>query len=544
MTIQPLNQCDFYKTNHYGMYPDGTSEILSNLTPRKSRMSKIREVVIFGNQYTIKDYLIRQWNENFFKKPKAEVIAKYKRMMDYTLGKDTVDMTHIEKLWDLGYMPLEIRSLPEGSICPIGVPCMTIRNTVPHAYWLVNYLETILSCLIWQPITSATIGYNYRKLATHWALKTTGNATFVMFQCHDFSMRGMSSLETACLSAAGHLLSFYGTDTVPAIEFLETYYNANIENELVGTSVPATEHSVMCMGTKDNEIGTIQRLLTMYPKGYLSIVSDTWDLWEVVRPGGFCEQLKEQILSRDGKLVIRPDSGDPVDILCGIKHSTRKEEAHRLGVPYFDGTNVYNVDAVYDEVRDSYYDYTLTKIKGNEYTVKGVVQLLWEVFGGETVTGGDGNTYKVLDSHIGVIYGDSITIERAEQIFERLAAKGFASSNVVLGIGSYTYQYNTRDTFGFAVKATYGEVIMENGDIDCREIFKDPITDDGTKKSAKGMVMVKKHTNEDGSQTYKLVDQVTREEFESDENCLIPIFRDGQLLVDWTLAEIRARLHG
>lgn len=260
MSIDPLVQTDFYKTNHYKMYPEGTSKIYSNLTPRKSRMQGVNHIVVFGIQYFILEYLIKQWNEDFFGYTddikgnkqrsanwKAIVIKDYKRVIDNTLGKDSISTKHIEELWDLGYLPLEIKALPEGSLCPIGVPCLTITSTHPSAYWLVNYLETILSCTIWQPMTSATIAYEYKKLLTKYALETTGDSSLVQWQGHDFSMRGMSSLESACTSGAGHLLSFTGTDTIPAISFLEQYYNANIEKELVGASVPATEHSVACL---------------------------------------------------------------------------------------------------------------------------------------------------------------------------------------------------------------------------------------------------------------------------------------------------------
>lgn len=528
MKISTLGQVDQYKNSHYKMYPEGTTKIYSNLTPRKSRIPGVNGIVVFGIQYFLLEYLIKQWNENFFTEygvrtanRKDKVIVKYKRLMDYTLGKDSIETSHIEKLWDLGYMPLEIKALPEGMLCPIGVPCMTITNTVDHAYWLVNYLETILSCTVWQPITSATLANEYRKLLNRYAIHTTGSTEFVQWQGHDFSMRGMSSLESACTSGAGHLLSFTGTDTVPVIEFLEQYYDANVENELVGASVPATEHSVMCMGFKDGEVKTFARLLNLYPSGILSVVSDTWDLWNVVKRGGICEQLKDKILARDGKLVIRPDSGDPVDIICGV---------------------LMNPDMGMDIE--------------NHYSIEeqnGVIECLWDIFGGTVTEQG----YKVLDSHIGAIYGDSINLERAQQICERLIAKGFASTNIVFGIGSYTYQMNTRDTFGFAMKATYGEVLEctgvgENGEScsknnnctypDCkkvsigREIFKDPITDSGEKKSARGLLRV--DYNEEG----KIVLYQQQAKEQEAQGLLQTVFLDGKLIKKYTLAEVRGNL--
>lgn len=560
MQIEPIGQTDFYKTGHQPMYPAGTGKIYSNLTPRKSRIPGINAVVVTTFQYLIKEYLIEQWNREFFNKPVEQVVGSYKRMMDHTLGMGVVSMKHIEDLHALGYMPLKIKALPEGSLCPIGVPCMTITNTVAHAFWLVNYLETIISCTVWQGITSATIAYEYRKLLTKYAKETTGTDEFVQWQGHDFSMRGMSSLETACISGAGHLLSFTGTDTVPAIIFLEKYYGADVEKELVGASVPATEHSVMCMGLKGSEIETFERLLNGNPTGILSVVSDTWDLWKVLTE--YLPQLKEKILARDGKLVIRPDSGNPVDILCGIKIETVEADSYedfvrsaqdvldewiREETPHGEhggdmdayfrwNGKVYHVEYSPDWNRyDKQYYYIdnhgdNTKATEVELTPvqKGVVELLWDTFGGTVNDKG----YKVLDSHIGAIYGDSITLVRAGEICERLKVKGFASTNVVLGIGSYTYQFNTRDTFGFAVKATYGEVNGEG-----REIFKDPITDDGTKKSAKGLLQVLWDKEQ---KKYILNDQVNADEEEV--SALETIFLDGQLVKFQTLSEIRATL--
>ncbi len=375
------------------------------------------------------------------------------------------------------------KALPEGVSVPIRVPMFTMYNTKPEFFWLTNYFETILSAVIWMPCTSATIAKQYRKVLDKYAKETSSIPEFVDWQGHDFSMRGMAGLEEAMISAAGHLLSFTGTDTIPAIDFLETYYNANSDQELIGGSVAATEHSVMCMGTNTGEQETFKRLITeVYPNGIVSIVSDTWDLWKVLTE--YLPNLKNEVLARVGKVVIRPDSGDPVDIICGNPNGKTEVEQ------------------------------------------KGVIELLWETFGGTTNDKG----YKELDSHIGAIYGDSITIERATQICERLKQKGFASTNVVLGIGSFTYQYNTRDTFGFAMKATYGEVDGEG-----REIYKDPITDDGTKKSAKGLIKITKENNQ-----YVLNDQVTWEE--EGQGQLKEVFRDGKLVIDQNLAEIRRRI--
>ncbi len=491
---QVLIQTDFYKQSHYRMYTSGTTKIYSNFTARKSRIPNVGYMTFFGLQYFIKQYLIKEWQENFFDKPWEEVSKKYKRIIDYTLGPTAITLDHVKKLYDSGYLPLLIKALPEGASVPVRVPCLTITNTVDHAYWLVNFLESILSCVLWQPCTSATLAREFRRTFNKFAMTTVGNKDFVQWQAHDFAFRGMSSLETACLSGAAHLIYFTGTDTIPAIEFLEQYYNADVEKELVGASVPATEHSIMALDMQSGEINTFSRLLDDFPKGILSVVSDTWSLPKVI-----CEilpALKDKIQSRDGKLVIRPDSfwTDPVDCLCG-----------------FDGYHPQMQKLNYTEI---------VSVR------KGLIEALWDIFGGTTNDKG----YKMLSPCIGAIYGDAISLERAEKISQRLKDKGFASTNVVYGVGSYTYQFNTRDTLGLAMKATYGVV---NGE--AREIFKDPVTDDGMKKSAKGLMRVDLMANGD----YIVTDCVTPEEEKMGE--LKPVFLDGKLLIDHTLADIRNR---
>ncbi len=310
----PLTLIDFYKADHRSQYPKGTTTVFSNWTPRKSRIDDIDSVVFFGLQYFVKEYLIKQWNRDFFDRPKYEVVERYARRMRN--AGISIEVDHIEDLHDLGYLPIEVWALPEGTNTPIGVPMFVVWNTMPEFFWITNYLETSLSSVIWGPSTSATIARKYRRILDHWIEATGGDPNFVDWQGHDFSYRGMYGSEAAMLSGGGHLLSFTGTDTVPAIDFLEDYYGANSDEDLVGGSVPATEHSVMCMGTKEDEIETFHRLITeLYPSGIVSIVSDTWDYWKVWTE--FLPELREDILSRDGVVTIRPDSGDPVKILVG-----------------------------------------------------------------------------------------------------------------------------------------------------------------------------------------------------------------------------------
>lgn len=482
--MNSLHFTDGYKVDHRNQYPSGTELVYSNWTPRKSRLEKVDEVVFFGLQYFIKKYLQEDFDQNFFNRPKTEVVKEYERRINTYLGPGAIDFTHVEALHDLGYLPIEIKALPEGTLIPLRTPMFTIQNTLPEFFWITNFLETIMSCIIWMPCTSATTAYQYRKLLQDYAIQTGGDLEFVPWQGHDFSFRGMAGLEAAMMSGAGHLLSFTGTDTIPAIDFLEDYYKADADKELIGGSVPATEHSVMCMGTQEGEIDTFKTLINeTYPNGIVSIVSDTWDFWKVITE--YVPQLKNDILHRDGKVVIRPDSGDPVKIICGDPDAPVGSPEH-----------------------------------------KGAVQCLWETFGGSISFTG----HKILDPHIGLIYGDSITLERCRAICEGLQARGFASTNVVFGIGSYTYQYTTRDTFGFAMKATYGEV---NGH--GREIFKDPKTDDGTKRSARGLLKIDKV---DGK--LEMLDGATKEE--ELQGLLKTTFKNGELIREQSLNEIRTRL--
>ncbi len=486
MPMNPLMAIDFYKADHRRQYPEGTSLVVSNFTPRSGRHANVADkdhIVFFGLQYFIKDFLQRVWNDGFFHRSKAEAVGEYKRRMDTSLGADAIPVDHIEALHDLGYLPIEIKALAEGMVVKTGTPCMTIHNTKPEFFWLTNYLETILSAYLWLPCTSATTARGYRKLIDKYTTLTSSPEWFPDFQAHDFSFRGMSSFQSALVSGAAHLLYFKGTDTVAAIDFLEKFYGADADKEMIGVSVPATEHSVMCMGGADDEIGTFDRLIThLYPKGIVSVVSDTWDFWRVLTE--YAVTLKDKIMARDGKLVFRPDSGDPVKIICG------DPDAPALSAQ-----------------------------------AKGAVETLWDVFGGTVTTTG----HKLLDSHVGLIYGDSITYDRAEEILERLAVKGFASANIVFGVGSYTYQLVTRDTWGWAVKATYGVV---NGE--ARNIYKCPKTDDGVKNSAKGLLVVHK----DGSFTQ----ESSWDSFISPDNELKTVFKDGNIKIDHVLSEIRAKV--
>jgi len=568
MDINPMIATDFYKVFHKFMSEPGTEKIYSTFTPRHSRIDDIQEVVFFGLQGFIKDFLLDFFNKGFFNLPKHIAVADYKRTIKYTIGDECADTTHIEALHDLGHFPIEIRAVKEGTFVPIKVPPFTVENTDKDYYWLPLYLETLTSAETWPVIVATTIARKYRDICEEWAEKTCEGKDHIQWQCHNFSYRGMHGFYNATTTGAGHLLFFTGTDTIPSISYLERFYNANIENELVGSSVRATEHSIQC-GYRD-DLKYITRMITeVAPSGIVSVVADGYDYWGVL--GDVMPKLKDTILARDGKVVIRPDSGDPIEILCGnmevedltdneycktleeckrhmqtwLVEDVREETPHGKygnsepeGIFKF-GDKHYKIVVEIDWNRRDYKFYYIDehRIKSCEeieltLEQKGSVEVLWDLFGGAVNKKG----YRVLNPHIGLIYGDSITPEIAKEVFRRLAVKGFASENVVFGVGSYSLGYYTRDTFAFAMKATH--TIINEEEI---FLFKDPKTDtDKIKKSQTGMVVVLKDT--DG--TIRMIDGLNAAERDSyaGRDLLEVIFRDGKLIRDESLSEIRARV--
>lgn len=544
---------DFYKTGHVFQMPDFTDFVCSNFTPRSDTYAHVDrdfwdgQVVAYGIQGFIQEFLIECWNESFFSQPKAKVIARYQRRMDLALGEGFVTTDHLKGLHDLGYLPLEVKALPEGSLVPIKVPVFTIRNTVKGYGWLVGVMEDALSNENWKAITTATTAFQYLRLLTKFA-QETGDEDFVRWQAHDFSFRGMSGLHDGCRSGGGHLLSFQGSDTVGAYDYLEDYYGAS--STFLGGGIPASEHLVMCLGGKDNELETIRRLITkVYPNGMVGIVSDTWSYWNVIN--NFLPILKNEILARgpdafgNSKVVFRPDSGNPVNIIAGYNvvpggSDSLQEAEETLALQPF--------GLAYDEFGD-FYD--AVEIKGlgvheilidersntmigigrllEDYEVKGTTERLSEIFGGNINAKG----YTEVLNRVGSIYGDSITLVRARRIMTRLKRKYFASTNVVFGIGSYTYQYVTRDSLGQAMKGTHAVIAGVPHDI-----FKDPATDNGVKKSAKGLQRVERNLQ---TGRYEMFDQQTEAQFDSGE--LRTVFKDSVAYNVEEFATMKTRLH-
>ena len=490
MNRNPIFQVDGYKICHIDQYPKGMQYVHETWTPRISRVEDVNHVVVFGLQGALGE-LVNNFEEYFFKQPIDEVIADYEKVIKEVYGRTNPefvknhDNSHIRKLHSLGYLPIKVKALPEGTLVPIKVPAYTIENTLPEYFWLPGYLENLLSAYVWGAMTVATTANTFKRILLKYAAISSDESK-VFMQAGDFSSRGMTSPESAYRLSAGHLVSFGVSATIATKLYLEAYYNAK---EDAMSYTPSTEHSVMC-SYGANELEAFTHLIThIHPSGNLSIVSDSYDFWGVVE--NILPALKEKILERDGKVVIRPDSGDPVKIVCGDDEAS------------------------------------------NEFAKKGLVQSLYEIFGGSKNEKG----YIELDPHIGVIYGDSITTKRAKDICEGLIKKGFASTNCVLGVGSYSYQYVTRDTYGFALKATAAVI-----DGKFVPIFKDPKTDNGRfKKSQKGLVAV--IWSED-KKDYELVDNLTFETIKDYEgkNYLNDVFVDGKFVKLSNLEEIRQLL--
>lgn len=499
----PLLLIDFYKACHAEQYPEGMTMIYSPGTPRLSRLNDVDEVGYFGGQAFAKEYLIKAFNECFFNLPEEEVVRQYKRIMMNTLTKDESRADKIIALHRLGYLPVALYTIPEGAATKIGVPQSCFVNTHPDFAWLTNTLETLYSCYIWHIQVAMEVGKRYRKIVDEFVEKTCSPGVRAARCLGDFSMRGQHCPESAMKASAAWLLSFLNTATVPAIMWLEDNYNCDCEHEEVGYGALSFEHSTVTSNyaLDGDEETLLKRALTeIYPNDNFSFLTDSYDHDNFM--ANVIPACKDEILAHNGTILFRGDSGDPVTIVTDM------------------------------------------------------VFVLWQIFGGTVNEKG----YKVLDKHVKAIYGDSITPQRCKAIYEILESYGFSVENVVLGVGSFSFmcleevvdidcydgfgdptteqviRFNpyTRDTFGYAIKATYGE--DKNGAPVM--IYKQPkaLT---WKKSPKGCIVVAA----DG-QSY--TDEHTFEEAHGPaaENLLELVFRDGKMIKETSLKEIRTRMYG
>lgn len=489
MFYNPMLLIDFYKATHAEQYPAGMTKIYSPGTPRMSRLSDVDAVAYFGGQGFCYTYLIKAFNYSFFWRDEEAVMIEYNHVVGNPLGHGAYGEEKIRNLHRLGYLPIAMYAVPEGMETKIGVPQSVFVNTHEDYAWLTNSLETLYSTYIWHIQISAEVGKRYRKIVQKFHDKTCGPEVRVASLLGDFSMRGQHSPESAMTSSAAWLLSFRNTATVPAIKWLEDNYHCNSSYDEVGYGAISTEHSVMCsnFSVDGDEITHVKRLLTeIYPNHSFSMVSDSYDYWNLV--DNILPQCREEIMAHNGTLSIRGDSGDPVEVIT---------------------------ETVFH---------------------------LWDMFGGTVNEKG----YKVLDPHVKAIYGDSITPQRCEKIYEILESKGFSIQNVSLGVGSFSFMcletidedgtvhYNpyTRDTFGYAIKATYGE-----RDGEPVMIMKQPKAL-AWKKSQRGCVIVAP----DGM---SYTDGHTFEEAHGEgvENLLQLVFQDGIMVKEYTLDQVRANMY-
>lgn len=575
---------DAYKSGHRTQYPEGTEFLFFNMTARSDKYLNTPlekdGIIAFGIKRFCEDYLRDHWNNSFFKRPKQEVVDEILTVMNGVLGEGAIGREHWEELHDLGYLPIAVDAVPEGTLLPIKVPMVAFMPTHKRFAWVAGYLEDAFSNELWKATTIATVAFNSRRIAEEWAAKTCDDNGHIPWQFHDFALRGLSGMNDGALNSLGHLTSFKGTDNFSAVYTAKRVYGEGMSVSDIGNSVPATEHSVMTANIAvnidkifgknadlrsdfqrfDGELETFRHFnVDLYPTGILSMVGDSYNYWLTI--GTLAAQLKDVIMARDGKLVFRPDSGNPFHVVCGYKaiefenaksliikrmkadnwgdlaietvaettemknlpyHSWLREDGYELIVDRedFDGADTLNLE-------------TLEQRWMPTEEINGSLRTLWDTFGGTKNSKG----YKLIDPHVGLIYGDSITMQLADEIFARMDEMGFASSNIVFGVGSYTYQYITRDTLGFAVKATY--LTLSDG----KEIMlsKEPVTDMGLKKSAKGCVLP---VLEDGK--IIAVDELSHDEYlqrlVSGDTLFQTYFTDGVCYCEDNLEIIRKRI--
>lgn len=465
---------DTYKQCHKNMYPKNMTRMVSYLTPRKSMLKTQNEMVFYGLTYFVKKYLIEYFNENFFALSKKEVTDEYIQILTTHLSVHQNMSSYLDDILDLhslGYLPLQIRALPEGTLVPMGVPVLEITNTLPSFAWVVQWVESLLQMELWKMCNHATIGHMYRKVINKHYKKTCPDSAPYL-ACSDFSMRGMSCLEEAVKGSSAWLLSFNKTSTIPAIHFINKYYGIDCRSHRIGVGAISTEHSVMStnFAVDKDEISFIRRALTeIYPNDSFSLVADTYDYWNLIK--NVLPELKEEILAHNGTLLIRPDSGDMLEI-----------------VP----------ETIYH---------------------------LYNVFGGYLNDKG----FSELNPKIKLIYGDGCSLDKVDAVLSLLEERGFAANNIVFGVGSFGFSAirengkiiaNTRDTFGMAMKTTFATIDGKG-----YQIFKDPATDkDNLKKSHKGYCWVRY----EGS-TLVCTDGQER----MMEGAFKPVFCNGQIEESW-----------
>lgn len=560
MNLIPIQHItDGYKLDHISQYVEGTTKVFNNFTPRSDKLARVvREhhdgkIVFFGLQFAIIEWM-RRWQEEFFNQSKDKVMKAYQRRVKNYAGADNCDkgIAAVEALHDLGYLPIRIKALPEGSRVPMRVPCFLMENTHPDFGWLVNYSETFFSTEVWPMCNAASLSEQYWKASVRAAEKSGAHPFWTAIANHCFAGRGHRGDQDGMMSGMAHMLFSIGTDTLWSIDGIEAYYEGDSDTQLLGVSVNAFEHATASqrIAHYGSEKDAVHDALTrIYPRGILSYVCDTEDAF------GFIDrdvrELKDLILARQPdsaglcKFVLRPDSSrkTPKEIILGYKVLSsdvivRPVETSIDGndtVVFGGGYSTYEkFDAI--EIGGVYRDFEVNPC-GTEgmvhpsvipdLEVRGMLDLLWDIFGGTTNDKG----LRVLNDKVGIIYGESITLEMQTEIYDEMIERGWCVSNVLFGVGSWAFlKDSSRDSYGIAIKATNSVVNGAN-----LAMQKKPKTDSGLKHSAKGLIRV-----EEENGTFVIYDNQTPEQYE--QGAMRDVFADGQLLVSHSFVDIRERL--
>ena len=450
-------QTDSYKFSHWKQYPPGTQYVYSYL---ESRGGMFDQTLFFGLQYYLLHYLDGVV-------VKEQDVIEARDFVNQHIGPGVFNFNgwmHVVRHHG-GRLPVVIKAVPEGTQVDTQNVLMTIENTDPQCFWLTNYLETLL-LKVWYPITVGTLSNAIRKVFLA-ALKRSGDPGLIDFKLHDFGYRGVSSEETAGIGAAAHLINFKGTDTVAGIRLLQNYYKSS---EMEGFSIPAAEHSTITAWGRENEVRAYDNMLTQFPTGLVAVVSDSYNVYEA------CEKLwggvlRDKVLQRAGTLVVRPDSGNPKDVVLKV------------------------------------------------------LDILGKKFGYET----NGKGFRVLNPRVRVIQGDGVNYWTIQDTLTAMNRAGWSADNITFGMGGALLQQLNRDTQKFAFKTSS---IVVNGE--ARDVFKDPV--EGHDKASKRGRLALLH-NEGKWAT------VPAAKVDDPEDMLRPVFRDGEILLTQSVAEIRQIAH-
>lgn len=592
MFMNPWLLTDFYKLTHILQYRPELRELTSYLTPRGSRLKGVNKVVFFGLSAYVHSYVVENFNKNFFNRNFEDCASEIREVLELGLGYsgEMIDKTinALHALHNCHYLPVEIKAVAEGTLVPMGVPCLEIKSTDPQFFWVGQALEASLSAAIWHPMVSATIAREYRKIAREAFAKTVENGVDERTAMCDFSMRGQESNESAVNASVAWLTSMWNSSTVAARKHIKDVYGKCDGNVRGLTS---TEHSVMtshaCLDGGD-EIPTFKYLFNLYKNVSFAAVCDSYDFWNVltnILPNNFMKEIDER--GKRGVFIgVRHDSAEPVDALCGtvpvmnpnnvlgVKEvpsgmvdgdeklyaiSITLEEMERIRslnvcgkVAIGEEDLVYQINTINgdgflrhitDEGNEIGWAVATSLNRPRTWEEKGMVETMYEIFGGNINSKG----FKVLNPGIKAVYGDSITITRAKKIYERLAAKGFAANNVSLGVGSFSFQGLenedgtlspfTRDTFSIACKTTHSKYIKRQwyddgyeGDIwhcnveEAERFVYKDPANFSQKKSQRGLCQI--YFDENGELTYK--DEMYEKDLVGKNSALITYFKNGE----------------